>query len=278
MRPADNATDARTFRETGVADLSESGLERLWYAPALPGGIVSTPHHPPDEKEPREVELKLGLASAAEHARLREALDSAGGFVRAVRQENLFLDGEGGVLSDGSISVRVRVERDGGLARTTLTVKAGYVRRGEVTDRAEWECALPLGVEAVRADPSRLLGLDLPPVHALARLRPGLTALRLLGGFTNERRVYRVPLALPDAPARAVTAPGHVETVWELDRAEFPDGSVDHELEVELGGLRPAVGIEAVIAAIHAELARLGVNTVDQPKTKFARFRERNRP
>lgn len=68
-----------------------------------------------------------------------------------------------------------------------------------------------------------------------------------------------------------------VETVWELDRAEFPDGSIDHELEVELGGLPPAVETEAVIAAIRAELARLGVPTIEQPLAKFTRFRERTR-
>ena len=68
-----------------------------------------------------------------------------------------------------------------------------------------------------------------------------------------------------------------VETLWELDRAEFPDGSVDHELEVELGGLPSAVRTEAVVAAIRAELARLGVPTMEQPLAKYARFRERAR-
>jgi hypothetical protein len=62
-----------------------------------------------------------------------------------------------------------------------------------------------------------------------------------------------------------------------LDRAQFPDGSVDHELEVELGGLPRAVETEAVVAAICAELARLGVPTVEQPLSKYARFRERTR-
>ncbi len=234
-----------------------------------------------DRTGPREVELKLGLPSAAEHARLRAALDAAGGFVRAVHQENLFFDGTGGELSAVGITLRVRVERADGRSRAILTLKAGHTRRGEVMDRAEWESPLPLDVEEIQADPSRLLVLELDPVLELARLLPGLTALRLLGGFTNERRVYRVPLDLPAVAATTATltarAAMRVDTEWELDRAEFPDGSIDHELEVELGGLPPAAGTEEVVTAIRAELARLGVSTMKQPLAKFARFRERAR-
>jgi hypothetical protein len=280
---------ASKFRPTGVC-----------YAHALPGGSVATTNQSQDRKEPREVELKLGLPSAAAHARLRQALDDAGGFVRAVRQENLFLDGTRGELSAAGITLRVRVEREDGPSRVLLTLKSGHARRGEVMDRSEWECPLPLEVEEVRSDPSRLLALDLDPVRELVRLLPGLTALGLLGGFTNERRVYRVPLDLPataiTTPAAAAASPSPppplqllplppmtagmavpVETVWELDRAEFPDGSVDHELEVELGGLPPAVGTEPVVAAICAELVRMGVPTIEQPLSKYARFRERTR-
>jgi hypothetical protein len=242
---------------------------------------VSTTRQSHDRNEPREVELKLGLPSAATHLRLREALDASGAFVRAVRQENLYFDGTGGELSGASITLRVRVEQEDGTARTLLTLKAGHTRRGEVMDRAEWESALPLGVEAVRSDPSQLLTLDLDPVRELMRLVPKLTALRCLGGLLNERRVYRVTLDLPGAeptpPTTAAGASGRVETLWELDRAEFPDGSVDHELEVELGGLPPAVGIESVVAAVRVRLTRLGVETVEQPLAKYARFRERAR-
>lgn len=243
---------------------------------------MSTTNQSHDRKEPREVELKLGLPSAAAHTRLREALDAAGGFVRSIRQENLFLDGTRGELSAVGITLRVRVEREDGPSRVLLTLKSGHARCGEVMDRAEWECPLPLDVADFRSDPSRLLALDLDPVHELVRLRPGLTALCLLGGFTNERRVYCVPLNLPTTtmatpppPASVAGTATRVETVWELDRAAFPDGSVDHELEVELGGLPPAVGTEAVVAAIRTELARLGVPTMVQPLAKYARFRER---
>jgi hypothetical protein len=257
---------------------------------------LSTRKQSHDRKEPHEVELKLGLPSAAAHARLREALDAAGGFVRAVRQENLFLDGTRGELLTVGITLRVRVEREDGPPRVLLTLKSGHARRGDVMDHAEWECPLPLEVGEVRSDPSRLLALDLNPVRELVRRLPGLIALRLLGGFTNERRVYRVPLELPAAaittsaaaaappppqppplPAMTAGVAVPVETMWELDRAEFPDGSIDHELEVELGGLPSAVGTGAVVAAIRAELVRLGVPTVEQPLSKFARFRERTR-
>jgi hypothetical protein len=253
--------------------------------------------HAPRPVEPREVELKLGLPSAAEHARLREALDAAGGFVRAVRQENLFLDGTHDELSNARVALRVRTEHDDGLAAVLLTLKAGGTSADDVADRPEWECPLPLDAEAVQRDPSRLLALDLEPVREVLRRVPGVAGLRSLGGFSNDRRVYRVPL---DLPAIAFPA-ARIETDWELDRTEFPDGSVDHELEVELGHLvypraipgtdpeaavsmssrpdppdlpqRPAIA--AVIAAVRSELDRLGIATVSQPKSKYDRFRER---
>jgi hypothetical protein len=243
---------------------------------------------------------------------LREALDAAGGFVRAIRQENLFLDGTHSELSAARVTLRVRVELEDGSSRVLLTLKSGHALCGDVIHRAEWECPLPFEVEEVRSDPSRLLVLDINPVRELMRLLPALTALRLLGGFTNERRVYRVPLDLravttapppppplplrpppsppppplpplrpppspPPPPATTAGTAARVDTVWELDRAEFPDGSIDHELEVELGDLPPTVGTEAVVAAIRAELARLGVPTMEQPLAKYARFRERMR-
>jgi hypothetical protein len=247
---------------------------------------VTTPNQSPDGIGPHEVELKLGLPSAAAHARLCEALGTAGKFIGAVRQENLFLDGPHGELSAARVALRVRLVREDGPGRVFLTLKTGGVRTGEVTDRIEWECPLSLEVGALRSDPSQLLVLDLDPVRELKRLVPGLTALRLLGGFTNDRRTYRVPLDLPTAGGTA----RRVEFDWELDRAEFPDGSVDHELEVELScrpgpGIRPdeaggwpdRVGIDLVVGAVRAELARLGVPTVSQPMSKYARFRERRR-
>lgn len=253
---------------------------------------MSTNPQSHDRTWPREVELKLGLPSAAEHARLLEALEAAGGFVRAVRQENLFLDGTRGEVSAVGITLRVRIEQGDGPSRAMLTLKAGHTRRGEVMDRAEWECPLPLDPAAVRADPSRLLTLDLDPVRELLRLLPGLRALQLLGGFTNERRVYCVPLEVAAATATCATTPPTpvskttaatagavraVETLWELDRASFPDGSIEYELEVELGGLPPEIEAEAVVAAIRAELVRLDVLTMEQPRSKYARFRERPR-
>ncbi len=250
---------------------------------------MSRTEPPPERAEPREVELKLGLPTTAAYLRLRGALDAAGGLRRVVRQENLYFDGADGELSGASISVRVRVERAEQAVRTLLTVKAASLRRGEIMERAEWECALALDVESLRADPSRLLTLDLDPVRTLRRLSPDLRALCFLGGITNERRVYRVALRMPapgdsagdeSRPPDAATptdAGMLVETTWELDRAAFPDGSIDHELEVELGGLPCGTSATAAVAAIRAELARLGVPTVAQLKTKQMRFRERIR-
>lgn len=249
----------------------------------------------PRPSEPREIELKLGLPSADAYARLRQALDAAGGFVRAVRQENLYLDGTYGELSAAGVMIRVRVEREDGPVRVEredgptrvlVTLKAGGTRTGDVTDRPEWECALPLEPEGVQQDPSRLLTLDLAPVRELLRRVPRLGGLRSLGGFSNDRRVYCVTLDLP------TSAPGaaRVQTDWELDRTEFPDGSVDHELEVELGHLVVPRGMSGVpsaaasprnvaaataVTAIRAELALFGVATISQHLSKYARFRER---
>jgi hypothetical protein len=235
---------------------------------------MSTTSRDPGRDLPREVELKLGLSSEAAYAQLRAALDTAGRFVRSVRQGNFFFDGLRGELTSARLSLRVRTERSDTALKSILTLKSGGVSNGAVSDRAEWECPLPLDVETARTEPSRLLALDLDPIRELKRCLPGLEGLRLLGGFANDRRVYQVPLDLAGTAATVDGTARRIETTWELDRSEFPDGSVDFELEVELGRLPSP---EAVISAIHAELARLGVPTSSQPLSKYARFRERTR-
>jgi hypothetical protein len=225
---------------------------------------VATTNQDSDRHAPREVELKLGLPSAIEYVRLREALDAAGGIVCARQQENLFFEGANDELSSACLALRVRIERVEGVAQAFVTLKTGGVSDGVLTDRAEGEGVLPPDVASVRAYPSSLLGLELEPIRQLLGRMPGLTGLRLLGGFFNDRRVYCVPLDLPEDPTTPARTPTRVETFWELDRSEFADGAIDHELEVELGHL-PSPG--AAVAAIHAELARFGVGTVRQTKS-----------
>jgi adenylate cyclase class IV len=208
--------------------------------------------------EGREIEIKIALASAQDHARLLEALGEPR---RRLRQHNVFLDGPDSELIRAGIGMRVREETDvrASAASTILTVKMGGGTRGDVHDHDEYETVLDGSFAETRADLTGLRELDVEPIRAL-RARVGLVpALRELGGFTNERSVYDVD-----------------GLVWEVDRTTFTgtmgelNEIVEHEVEIELDDHDQA---EAATANVRAKLDALGVATGPAISGKYARFR-----
>jgi uncharacterized protein YjbK len=197
--------------------------------------------------ERREREVKLELATAADHARLAASLPPP----REVRRQgNHYFDLEGGPLRAAGVLLRLRIEGSG----ATLTVKEG-ARRDDagIFDAAERE---------ERVDPvlaTRVLAGGIPLAAIGGELLRGL-ALRFgagewlrWGSLETERSVHVLPAG---------------GLVLEVDRVAYPDGSVLHEVEAESDD--PAAARERVIAI----LERAGVSWRPSAATKAERLAE----
>ncbi len=205
--------------------------------------------------ESREIELKFDLQSMENHSRLLEFLGRA---TSPALQENLFFDTPDRSLEKAGWAFRVRLEEQ----RAFITLKG---RRSESPEglavRTEIESPLPLEL-ALQFKTKGISIENLPEkiadqLHRIAVTEP--LTLRL--GFRNHR------LAVP-YPA------GECELILEIDRTEFPDGSVDYELEVEIADEKL---YERITGEITRLLERCNVPVVFQPKSKFQRAVEKSR-
>jgi uncharacterized protein YjbK len=201
-----------------------------------------------------ERELKLAL-SEAEAGRLAARLGSA---PRTLRQRNHYFDTAGGALRRLGYGLRLR-EENGALR---LALKGPGTVAGALIERSEIE--VPLSRATADALLAGAVGLPDLPVGVPASLarEAGAGRLELLGALENERRVY--DLRLGPEPAS--------EATLELDRTRYPDGSIEHEAEIEWGD--PARPFPE--AAIRELLAAAGVEWRVQPMSKLARLLERS--
>jgi hypothetical protein len=223
-----------------------------------------------------ETEIKLLLPDEAAFRRVEDALGPREG----VLQRNDFFDVEGGGLRAARIGVRLRAE--GETRRLTL--------KGDLPDaasdaplarRIELETEMtPVEFDAARAD-----GLDLAPwlarfeveagpgplPAALARFLKAIRSacgdrpLHRYAGFVNRRALHRLERTDEAGPLSIELA---------LDRTEFPNGRIDHEIEVELG---PEAADDPALArrierALARWLAELGAGDVLPAPSKLARL------
>jgi uncharacterized protein YjbK len=176
-----------------------------------------------------EREFKAMLSGTEERDRL---LALIGGSVRVLAQRNLLFDTKTRVLAAAGLSLRLRHEntawwltakgtpREDG-ARQTVPLSA----RGEAERMVRPLMAMHLA--AGTADPLPLLRGAEPAASAL-RLAAAIehhaagAALVVVGEFRNERTLCAT--ALPCGRPIAVA----------LDRSEMPDGTIEHELELEV--------------------------------------------
>lgn len=177
-----------------------------------------------------EIEIKIAVDSAADHAALARHLGLAMG--APVRQRNHFFDTAGHDLRRARRALRLREE--GGLftlaAKGPVEASAGdgaLTRRLEI--EREIEPALAAEILAGRADPRSILEVPEWEVGPLLHL----------GGFENLRR--RLGPVERDG----------VRLVFELDETRFGE-RVDFELEVELSeeeATRALPIVQALLAA-----------------------------
>lgn len=220
-----------------------------------------------------EREIKLLLPDAAAYERVAGAL----GPMSERRQINHFFDVPGDALRRERIGVRLRSEA----GERWLTLKgassqgaaSALVERVELEvriDAGAFEAALASGLELsdwlARLERSAgAMATSTPPAVAtlLQRVRALCTGQRLArrAGFENRRR--QASIALRDDA-------GPLPLLLQLDETRFPDGRIDHEIEVELGddGPEPA----RVQRALAEWLASLGVTGTRTASSKLARL------
>lgn len=194
-----------------------------------------------------EVEIKLRLGGAGDHARLGDLLRP--GFRERLEQENNFFDGERQELSSRRVNLRVRLMGD----RAEVTVKGRSVLTDGVSRAPEEnEDVEPAVAQGWVADPVSLpsAGPSLPGRTAAEYgVPPG--GFVGLGGFRNVRDVF----------------------LWEGETLELDETLYDwgtlYELECET--TQP----EVVKPRLEALLRGAGVAFRDSTTSKFANFRLR---
>jgi len=193
-----------------------------------------------------EQELKLALERPTDLEPLLMALPEP----RAViRQSNHYLVCEDGRTGQARVMVRLRTEERAERTTACLTLKRRV--RSEAGVFLSWELEEPLSLEhahAVINDGENLMEVEHAGTQWLAR-ELEIRSLRLQGSLLNLRHV--------------IDFSGYV---LEVDESQFPDGSVEVEIEIE------TEDPEGARSAITQLCAQEGIALFEQTLGKYTRY------
>jgi uncharacterized protein YjbK len=199
-----------------------------------------------------EIEIKLNLGSFTNYLKLVGFLGNIDSEDRLV---SAFFDTEDRRLAAGGWALRVRVHRDRGL----VTVKGVPTETGSAVLRQEIEAEVPrsAALELVNLQHD-VMSLSVEPVAFLTEKFSGLSLARLVRFTTQrQRKAFRID---------------EDTYVFEIDRTEFADGSVDYELEVELPDPQAISTVENYLRRLFTSL---DIPFEKQGKSKLARALDR---
>ena len=217
----------------------------------------------------REIEFKFGVQSKqafyqlVEHLKLRESVLSEG-----VTQVNHFFDSRELCLHNKHYVIRLREQEDNNI----LTVKGEHALKQKgnsiLSNRVEEEVALPRS-----AAEDLLHGVITPQQtirnyfkHKSADIVKMINAACIdqdlvhIGEFSNVR-IHLPPVTLPVANISE-------KLEFELDSSTFPDGSIEHEIEIEIQEEADTAAIEAALVEL---LQQAGIEWHPAP-SKAKRF------
>ena len=201
-----------------------------------------------DSTENLEIEIKLQLESFPDYLKLI-------GFLGNIEYEdhhlNAFFDSEDRHLTRSGWVFRVRVENERGL----ITIKDTGRQTGSAMVRQEIEAeisrSMAMDILNLRMEP---LSISVSPVEFIRKEFPELKLAKLIQ-FNNVRQ-------------RKTCQLGDKDYVFEIDKTEFSDGSVDYEVEIELTDIRQIENVENDLKKL---FGNLNIPYARQTESKLAR-------
>jgi len=217
----------------------------------------------------REIEFKFGVHSKQafyqliEHLNLPESV-----LTKGVTQVNHFFDSRALCLHDKTFVIRLREEGE----KSILTIKGEHAlpQRGNsaLSNRVEEEVAIP------RQAAVDLLHGRISPQQAIRDYFKSKSAsiLQMIKAACNDQDLVHigefsnVRIHLP--PVRLAVANTSETLEFELDTSTFPDGNIEHEIEIEISEHSDATSIEAALIEL---LQQAGIEWYTAP-SKAKRF------
>ena len=217
----------------------------------------------------REIEFKFGVSEKqafyqlVAHLKLPESVLTEG-----ITQINHFFDCPSLCLHKKHFAVRLREEKD----KNLLTVKGEKTPQPKensiLTSRVEEEVTIPrqTAVDLLRG---RITPQQAIRDHFKSKSEPILTMINTacndhglvhIGEFSNER-IHLPAVILPGADTGD-------KLEFELDTSTFPDGSIEHEIEVEIAEHTDAAHVESALVEL---LQQAGIEWHSAP-SKAERF------
>ena len=201
-----------------------------------------------DSSKNLEIEIKLQLESFPDYLKLI-------GFLGNIEYEdhhlNAFFDSEDRYLSRSGWVFRVRVENERGL----ITIKDTGQQTGSAMVRQEIEAEISrstaMDILNLRMEP---LSISVTPVEFIRNEFPRVKLAKLIQ-FNNVRQ-------------RKTCQLGDKDYVFEIDKTEFSDGSVDYEVEIELTDIGQIENVENDLRKL---FGNLNIPYARQTESKLAR-------
>lgn len=202
---------------------------------------------------PQEIEINLDLQQEENYNKLIERFGISD---QPTRQENYFFDSENMELSKNGWALRLRIEDN----KSSLTLKGTTAHSSDgLAIRDEIEISIPDETAKKYAE-NGLKGGNIPDEIA-----------RIIQPIVNPRDLIQ-RIHFVNNRLRVNYSGGDIDLLFEIDRTEFADGSIDFELEIEL---KDQLSYQKALGAITVFLDSIQIVMVFQKQSKFARALKR---
>ncbi len=202
---------------------------------------------------PQEIEIKLDLQSEENYNKLIDRFGLTG---KPNRQENYFFDSGNMDLSKNGWALRLRVEEN----KSSLTLKG--------------KAAKSSGGLAIRDEVEVLILDEIAKKYAINGLKDGNIPdeiAKIIRPIVNPRDLVQ-RLYFVNNRFRVNFSSGDIDLLFEIDKTEYDDATIDYELEIEL---EDQLFYQKALGGITTFLDSVQIVSVFQKHSKFARALKR---